>query len=189
MLAELARHWWVFLVRGIFAVLFGLAAFFWPGLTLWALVILYGAYAIADGVAALVFGFGTRGHGFWPMLLFGLLGIGAGIVAFAWPGITALALLYLIAAWSVVRGVFEIATAIRLRKAIENEWLLGLAGVMSILFGIALAVWPGAGLLALVWLIGAAAFVIGLSLIALAFRLRSLSHRVGRPSDAGIAGA
>jgi uncharacterized membrane protein HdeD (DUF308 family) len=150
-------------------------AFAWPGLTLAALVLLYGAYALTDGVFAVVAG--VRG-GLWGMVVVGLLGIAAGAIAFVWPGITALALLYVIAIASIARGVFEIAAAVALRKEIEHEWLLAAAGALSIAFGVLVALFPGAGAVSLVWLIGAFAMVFGVALIGLGFRLRSLPIRV-----------
>ena len=154
-------------------------AFAWPGITLGALVLLYGAYAFADGVLAITAALVGRTVGvpWWALLIAGLAGIGVGIITLLWPGITALVLLYLIAFWAVVTGVFEIVAAIRLRKEIRGEWLLALSGVLSVLFGVALIVSPGAGALAVVWLIGAYAIVFGALMIALALRLRSLLSR------------
>src|SRR5262249_23449896 len=116
----------------------------------------------------------------WMMILEGLAGIVIGVLTFLYPGITALVLLYFIAAWSIVTGAFEIASAIRLRKEIEGEWLLGLAGFASILFGILLIVLPGAGALAVIWLIGSYAIVFGILMLVLAFRLRGWRNTVGR---------
>jgi uncharacterized membrane protein HdeD (DUF308 family) len=190
MLLAIVRNWWVLLVRGICAVLFGLLAFTWPGLTLFALVILYGAYALADGVTAiwlaLAGGRHEEGRMWWQMLIVGLLGIAAGIVTFAWPGVTALVLLVLIACWAIVRGIFEIAAAIRLRKVIEHEWMLAAAGVLSVLFGIVLLARPGAGALALIWVIGAFALIWGAVAIGLSFKLRGL--KVRWEHDHGIGG-
>jgi len=177
MVIVLARNWWALALRGLVAVLFGIMAFAWPGITLAALVLLYGAFALADGilaVAAAVVG-RTQGMPWWALLLEGVTGIAVGILTFFWPGITALALLYLIAAWALVTGVFEIAAAIRLRRDIQGEWLLVLSGVLSILFGLALVVNPGAGALAVIWLIGAYAIASGVLLIVLGFKLRSWS--------------
>jgi uncharacterized membrane protein HdeD (DUF308 family) len=190
MLLAIVRNWWVLLVRGICAVLFGLLAFTWPGLTLFALVILYGAYALADGVTAIWLAFAggphENGRMWWQMLIVGLLGIAAGIVTFAWPGVTALVLLVLIACWAIVRGIFEIAAAIRLRKVIEHEWMLAAAGVLSVLFGIVLLARPGAGALALIWVIGAFAIIWGAVAIGLSFKLRGL--KVRWEHDHGIGG-
>ena len=135
-----------------------------------ALVLLYGAYAFADGVLAIALLVGrTVGVPWWALLIEGLAGIGVGIITLLWPGITARVLLYLIAFWAVVTGVFEIVAAIRLRKEIRGEWLLALSGALSVLFGVALIVSPGTGALAVVWLIGAYAIVFGVLMIALRF--------------------
>jgi len=179
MVIVLARNWWALALRGLFAILFGIAAFAWPGITLGALVLLYGAYALVDGVfaiAAAVVG-RTDGMPWWALVLEGVAGIAVGIMTFAWPGITALVLLYLIAAWAVVTGIFEIVAAVRLRKEIQGEWLLALSGILSVLFGFALVFNPLAGALAVVWLIGAYAIAFGVLMIALAFRLRSWARQ------------
>jgi uncharacterized membrane protein HdeD (DUF308 family) len=174
MLHQLTRHWWVLAVRGALAILFGVIAFAWPGITIKALVLLWGAYAFVDGLFALVAAVrAAERHQRWgALLLEGVVGIAAGIVTFAWPGMTALALVYLVAAWAVVTGIFEIAAAVRLRRLIEGEWLLGLSGAASVLLGVLLAMMPGAGLVIWVWVIGAYAVLFGLMLLALAFRLR-----------------
>ncbi len=173
-LTALARDWWVFLVRGIAAVLFGILAFVWPHITLFVLVLLFGVYALVDGILSLVraFGAGQRGQSWvWP-LVGGIVGIAAGIAAFVWPGLTALVLLYIIAAWAVVSGITEIIAGVALRHEISHEWLLILGGVISLLFGLLVFARPGAGALAIVWLIGFYAIVLGVVHIALAFRLR-----------------
>ena len=173
----LARNWWLLLIRGILAVLFGLMAFVWPTLTLVTLILLYGAYAFVDGLTAIWFAISSRA---WGLLLFGLLGLVVGIYAFVYPGITAIALLYLIAAWALVRGVFEIITAIQFRKEISYEWALIVSGLISIIFGIVLVANPGAGALAMVLVIGAFAFMFGVMMIVLAFRVRGLPKRLER---------
>jgi uncharacterized membrane protein HdeD (DUF308 family) len=181
MLAALAQNWWVVLLRGIAAIVFGILAFGWPGITLLALMLLFGVYAVMDGVAAIAFGFSGRAeHGtIWPLVAIGALGVLAGLIAILMPGLTAVALLLVIAAWAIVRGVFEILTAIELRKHIDNEWMMGLSGALSILFGVLLVIQPGAGALALVWLIGAFAIAFGVVAVALALRLRGLKHALG----------
>ena len=180
LLEDLSNHWWVILLRGIVSVIFAVLAFAWPGATLLALVFVWGAYAVVDGAFALYLTFlaARQERRWWPFLLEGLAGIGAGIVAFAVPGITALVLLYLIAAWAILTGIVEIVAAVDLRKQIRNEWLLGLAGVLSIAFGVLVAVQPDAGALAVVWTIGAYALLFGVMLIAMAFRVRSLGKRL-----------
>jgi uncharacterized membrane protein HdeD (DUF308 family) len=176
----LARAWHWIVLRGVFAVLFGIFAFIWPGITLAAFVLVWGAYAIADGVMALIAAFTMHEEGkpMASLIIVGILGIAAGIVTFLWPGMTALVLLLFIASWAVLMGIFEIAAAIRLRKHIENEWLLGLSGLVSILFGVLLFLQPGAGALAVIWLIGSFAIFFGILLIALGFRLKGLASRL-----------
>jgi uncharacterized membrane protein HdeD (DUF308 family) len=185
----LAKNWWAMSLRGLAGILFGIITFLAPGISLAALVLLFGAYAFADGVLAIVSAVRRRGTDrWWLLLLEGLVGIAAGVLTILWPGITALALLYVIAAWALVTGAFEIAAAIRLRKAISGEWLLALSGVLSIALGVLLILAPGPGALALVIWIGAYAFVFGALLFALGLRLKGLGspgHR-GHPAP-GVA--
>lgn len=172
----LVQNWWVVLLRGIVGVLFGIATFVAPGLSLAALVLLFGAYAFADGILAVVTAIRHRhGSGMsWGMVLLqGLLGIAAGAVTLLWPGITALVLLYLIAGWAIVTGAFEVAAAIHLRRVLEHEWLLVLSGFFSVALGVLLMAFPVSGALVVVLWIGAYALVSGALLIALAVRLRS----------------
>jgi uncharacterized membrane protein HdeD (DUF308 family) len=175
-----SRYWWTLLVRGLVAILFGILAFIWPGVTLSALVLLFGAYALVDGVAAIVVGirdYGERQR-WWATLLGGLVSVGAGVVTFLMPGLTALALLSVIAFWAIFRGLLDIVAAIRLRHVIEGEWLLGLCGVLSIAFGVMMVLFPGAGALAVIWWIAAFALLLGVMLVTLGFKLR----RVARPA-------
>jgi uncharacterized membrane protein HdeD (DUF308 family) len=195
MLTEVTRNWWAVALRGLAAVLFSIAAFGWPQQTLTALVLVFGAYLVVDGVFSLVyaFGSGTRFRG--VSALEGLASIAVGIVALVWPGITTTAILYLIAAWAVVTGILEIIAAVWLRDldAIDNAWLLGLGGLASVAFGVILAFQPAAGSVAIVWMLGAYALIFGVLLIALGFRLRSLGQQLeerqagGRPSTGGAA--
>src|SRR5262245_15142894 len=173
MLETLARNWWAIVLRGVFAVLFGLGAFFWPGVTLAVLVLFYGAYLFADGIMAVVWALmGRRAGPFpWGVFLAGLVSIVAGLLTFSMPGLTALVLLYLIAAWAIVRGVFEIIAAFHLRRELTNEWLLALNGVLSVLFGILLIAAPGAGALGVLGVVGALAVMVGGLLIGICFRL------------------
>ncbi len=177
MLGYLTRYWWALAVRGALAVLFGLAALIWPGITLRVLVWLFGFYAVVDGLlalAALLVG-GRLASGRRGWLLFeGVVGIAAGVFTFLWPGITALVLLYLIGAWAVVTGLLEIAAALVLRRELRGEWLLALAGVLSVAFGILLAVRPGEGAIAIVSVIGVFAILFGVALVVLGLRLRRL---------------
>jgi len=174
MLDALARNWWALALRGVAAVLFGLLTFFLPGITLVTLVLLFGAYALVDGLFNIVAFFRVASH-HWALLVEGVIGVIAGVLTFAWPAITAIALLYLISAWAIFTGVFEIVAAIRLRRVIPNEWLLFLMGTLSALFGILILMAPGAGALAIVLWIGIYAVMFGIVLLALAFRLRG--HR------------
>ena len=171
--------WSALALRGVLAILFGLLVFVWPGLTLWVLILFFGANALVDGVLALVAAVrgGASGARWWGMLIEGILGVATGIITFLWPALTALVLLYVIAAWAIVIGIFEIIAAIRLRKEIEGEWLLGLRGALAILFGVVLFANPGAGALAVVWVIGAFSIVLGVLELALAFRLRGHHQR------------
>jgi uncharacterized membrane protein HdeD (DUF308 family) len=174
-LHALAKGWWLFLLRGIAGILFGVLAFIWPGITLLTLVIFYGAFALVDGVFALIAaakGRGTTAMPTWWLVLVGLAGVLAGIATFLWPGLTALLLVIFIGAWALIRGIFEIIGAIQLRKEIDNEWWLILSGAISVLFGLIVLIAPGAGALGLIWAIAAFSIVSGVMLIAFALRLR-----------------
>lgn len=166
------RTWWGLALRGLLSILFGIAVFVWPMASLLALVTLFGAFALVDGVLALINAFRVRTTHprWWVMLLEGLVGIAVGVLTFIWPGLTAVALLYMIAAWAIVTGVLEIVTAIRFAETIDNEWLLALAGLASIVLGVLLAINPGAGITAVLWMIGAYAIVFGILLLVAAVR-------------------
>lgn len=166
--------WWVLALRGLVAILFGLAALVWPGLILAVLIVLFGAYAFVDGILAVIAAFRSSGRGMRrPLLLIeGAIGILFGILALFWPGLTALALLYMIAFWAILSGIARIVMAIMLRREIENEWSIALSGVLSVILGIVLLLLPGAGLLAYTWLIGLLVLAVGIALIYYAFRVR-----------------
>ena len=175
----LSRTWWMLLLRGLAAIAFGVLAWLQPGISLAALVLLFGAYAMADGILGVwsaIAGFNGNEH-WWVLLLAGLIGIAVGILTFLAPGVTALALLFYIAAWAVAKGVLEIVAAIRLRKEIEGEWLLVLGGLASVLFGMFLMARPGLGALSLTWLIAAYAILFGILLVLLAFKVRTLGDQ------------
>ena len=174
MLHALAKSWWVLLLRGIAAIIFGVLAFAWPGLTLVTLVLLYGAFALVDGVLSLVAALtgGAKAIPTWWLIVVGLLGIAAGVVTFLWPGITAVLLVMFIGAWALVHGIFEIIGAIQLRKEIDNEWTIGLSGAVSVLFGVIMLVAPGAGALGLIWAIASYAIVFGILMVMAAFKLK-----------------
>jgi uncharacterized membrane protein HdeD (DUF308 family) len=169
-----AGNWWALALRGLVAVLFGLAALFWPGLILVVLILLFGAYALVDGVLAVTAAFRSSRRSTRRRLLLieGVIGILFGVFALLWPDLTALALLYTIAFWAILTGTARILMAIVLRREIENEWSMGLSGVLSVILGIVLILLPGAGLLAYTWLIGLFALALGIILIAHAFRVR-----------------
>lgn len=170
--------WWALVLRGLAAIIFGILAFIWPGITLTALVFLFGVYALVDGAFAIVAGIRTTKENkrWWLLLIEGILSVFAGVLAFVVPGITGFFLLVLIASWAIVTGAFEIAAAIQMRKYITGEWMLILVGVASILFGLALLINPAAGALAVVWIIGAYAIVFGVLMAALGFKLRGVER-------------
>jgi uncharacterized membrane protein HdeD (DUF308 family) len=172
------RHWWAMALRGVVAFLFGLVALLWPHLTLTVLVLFFGAFALVSGLFAVIAAFGDRGlYGrWWVLLIEGLVGIAVGLITFFWPAVTALALLFLIAAWAIVTGILEITTAVWMHRAVGNEWMLLLGGIASVIFGLLLAVLPGVGLLALTWVIGIYAIVFGILLLMLAFQWRKLAR-------------
>ncbi|RUT00646.1 membrane protein [Dulcicalothrix desertica PCC 7102] len=176
---RLARNWWTVALRGVIAIIFGLATLLWPGITLATLVFLFAAFVMGSGILLVMMAFRDRlnnAHG-WILLLEGAISIILGVFVFALPAITALVVLYFIAAWAIMIGILEIIAAIGMRKEIENEWLLLLVGIGSVIFGISLAIWPGAGALAILWAIGAYAIFFGILLLILAFRLRSWNQR------------
>jgi uncharacterized membrane protein HdeD (DUF308 family) len=179
-------HWWALALRGALAILFGLAALLRPGIALEALILLFGAYALVDGVFSIVGVFGGTRSGTprWLLLIEGVASIVAGLIAFILPGLTALLLLYLIAIWAIVKGISEIAMAIRLRKEITGEWALIVGGAFSVLFGVILAVvGPAVGLISLLWLIGFYAIAFGILMLITAFSVRGGdSGGAGRPS-------
>ena len=190
MLGLVSRHWWVFAIRGIAAIVFGNLAFIWPLTTLAVLVFLFGAYVLVDGVALLVaLARGdalARSHA-WAVGIMGVLGIVAGIVTFAWPGPTALSLLYLVAFWAITMGTFQVVAAVALRRELDGELWMALGGVLSIVFGALLVVFPGEGLFSLVWLGGIWSGVFGVSSLGLAYRLHGISAVL--PKLAGRAAA
>ncbi len=188
---SLARNWWLIVLRGLFAILFGLAALAWPNFTVISLAPLLGVYLLIDGLVA-VFGGFTRYHGsqpWWLLLIEGSLGLFAGGLIFLAPNLAVISLLYLIAAWAVGAGIVKMVAAIRLRAEVGNEGLLALSGVLAVVFGIVLVIWPGPSAAGLVGVIGAYTLVSGLLLIALGFRLwnwqRSASLTALRPVRLG----
>jgi uncharacterized membrane protein HdeD (DUF308 family) len=179
LLSALAENWWLLLLRGLAAIAFGLIAFFWPGITLVALTYLWGAYALADGVlaiwAALNASGGDAGPRWW-LGLSGVVSILAGIVAFAYTGMTALVLLMVIAVWAIIIGALQLYAAAQLRNVIDNAWWLILGGLISIAFGVVLIGWPSTGALALIWTIAWYAVFFGGMLIGLSFELKKFKR-------------
>lgn len=174
------------MLRGLLGILLGLVAFFMPVGTLLALVYLFGAYAFFDGVFNLVAAWRhtSRQKPWWALLLSGIAGIGAAAISFVWPGITALALVYVVSAWALITGGLEIAAAVKLRKEIEGEWLLALSGILSIGLGFLLAFFPDAGAIGLVWYLGAYAVVFGILMVVLSWRLRARrTHNHSQPAQ------
>lgn len=176
----LAHRWWAIALRGVLAVIFGAITFAMPGVTLTTLLLLFGAYALVEGIFNIVAAATGRAGSqpWWALLLAGLGSVGAGLVTLFMPGLTALVLLYIIAGWAIVTGVLQIAAAVRLRKEIRDEWWLGLGGAVSVIFGVLIALAPGAGALAMVLWIGAWAVLYGATLVAVGFRLRGWRSRV-----------
>ena len=176
MLVALSENWWVLALRGLLAMLFGFAALFLPLGTLEAVGRLFGVYASLEGALVVFIGMrGTRYRG--AFIAEGVFGIVAGLVALAWPGVTALVLLYVVAIWAILSGVAEVIAAVALRREIEGEWVLFLVGVLSVVLGVTMTVLPGVGLLSLIWLVGGYALAIGVAMIVLAFRVRDARRR------------
>jgi uncharacterized membrane protein HdeD (DUF308 family) len=174
----MSRNWWMLLLRGVFAILFGIIAWLTPGIALASLVLLFGVYVLIDGVATIISAFNSRATNpnWWVVLLEGIVGVIAGVITFLYPGVTTIALLYIIAIWMIITGVMQIIAAVHLRKEITGEFWLGLAGLLSILVGGYLILNPGPGILALLWVIAVYSIVFGIMLIMLAFRVRGMSN-------------
>ena len=181
MLAKLlSQYWWVLLLRGILAILFGAVAFAWPGLTLATLILFFAAFVFVDGVFDVFHAFSGRkeNENWWVLLLEGLLGVAFGVITWMNPGITALVLMLYIAFWAVATGVLKIIMAVRLRKEIEGEWWMVLSGLASVLFGVIMIARPGAGAMAVLWFIAAWAIVMGVFLVILSFQARGFGKKL-----------
>ena len=176
--AALGRNWWLLLLRGLVAIVFALLTWAQPGVSLAALVLVFGIYVLADGLLGVWSAIAKRrdNRHWWLLLLWGLVGIVVGVMTFIMPGITGLVLLMYIAAWAVITGVLQIVAAIRLRKEIKGEWLMILSGLVSVAFGVLLFLQPGAGALAVAWMIAAYAFIFGVLMVLLAFKVRKLGR-------------
>jgi uncharacterized membrane protein HdeD (DUF308 family) len=180
MLASVTRNWWLLALRGALAIVFGVLAFVWPGATFEVLVLLFGAYAFIDGVVTLAYGImaASEHERWWPLVLSGILGIAVGVITFMRPETVGLALVYVVGAWAIVTGFLEIVAAIRLRDVISDEWLLGIGGALSVVFGVLVLAQPNAGALSLVYLFGFYAILVGIAQISLGTRLRGLGETV-----------
>ncbi|MGE5644001.1 MAG: HdeD family acid-resistance protein [Byssovorax cruenta] len=173
-MTSLTRNWWLVVLRGVMAILFGLTAIFWPDLTFLVLILMFGIYAMADGVFAMLTGVVSSKYSprWWVFLLEGVIGFAAGLIAILRPGLAAFALIAVIAIWAILTGILEIAAAIRLRREITNEWMLAFAGFVSIVLGVLLFFQPAAGGLVITLMIGSYALIFGIVLVILGFRLR-----------------
>lgn len=171
-----AQNWGMFVLRGVIAILFGLFALLSPNTTLEALVIVFAAFATIDGITALLAGLGAPGGPRWLIVIGGILGIAVGVYAFLNPQMTATALVFVIGLWSILVGAFVVAAAILVRKMIEGEWLDVISGVVSVLFGVYLVIYPGNGAIALLWLIGYYAIFYGVMWLIVGWRLRAIAH-------------
>jgi uncharacterized membrane protein HdeD (DUF308 family) len=179
LLHALAKNWWLILLRGLCAILFGALTFIWPGVSLFTLVLLYGAFALADGIFALAAAItGNTPTPRWWLAIVGLLGIAVGTMTFLWPGVTAVVLLVFIACWAIAIGILQIVGAIQLRKEIHDEWLLIAGGAISVVFGFIMLTRPSVGALALLYVIGAYAILYGLLLVWFSLRLRNHRHPI-----------
>lgn len=176
MLEKISRNWWMYALRGLIAIAFGVGALLWPGQALGALVLLFGVYALADGIFAIFAGIASYRYfeRWWAILLEGVAGVVIGLLTFFLPNVTAIAMLYFIATWALITGVLEIVAAIQFRRVIAGEWMLILGGLLSILFGVLMFVFPLAGAMSVIWVIGIYAVFFGISEIIFAFRLRVL---------------
>lgn len=172
---RLQRNWWLFLLRGILAILFGIVAWIWPGLTLTMLVVFAGAWLMVDGIAEL---YATIKHRdiidrIWPFILSAIVSIIAGFVIWLWPGLSAYMLIIFIGVFAIIHGILAIVSAISLRREIDNEWSIGGMGLLAVLFGLMMVIFPGAGALSLIWMIAIFSIAMGIMLIAFAFRLKN----------------
>lgn len=179
MIERFSAHWWVFLLRGIAAIVFALIAVFNPAITISVLVLIFGVYACVDGVSAIISS--IRGshadQRWWILLVEGIASLIVGIISFIDPDITAFLFAYLLAAWAILTGIFAMVSAVQMRAHLPDEWLWIVSGAISIIFGIAIVILPAAGIIVWSYLIGVYAFVTGAALIGFALRLRGHHRR------------
>jgi uncharacterized membrane protein HdeD (DUF308 family) len=174
MLDAMTRNWGALAFRGVVAILFGIAAFIWPGLTVRVLVVLLAAFALVEGIANIAGGIRVREG--WAIAEGAISAIAGVVMLVVGPVITAIALLYVVAAWAILTGIIRIIAAIQLRRVLQNEWVLVASGVASLVFGVIAAISPGAGILAIIWFVAAWSIVLGILLVVLAINLRQLAH-------------
>jgi uncharacterized membrane protein HdeD (DUF308 family) len=188
MLENISRNWWLYALRGVAAIIFGVVAFTRPVQALQALVLVFGAYAFVDGICAIFAGIASHRffESWWAVVLEGVAGIVIGLLTFFWPNVTTLVMLYFIGAWALITGVFEIVAAIQLRRVISDEWMLILGGLLSIVFGILMFALPGVGALSMIWVIAVYAVVFGISEITFAFRLHGLGQDIKTVTHPGL---
>ena len=173
LLHAMAKNWWLEVLRGVAAIIFGILAFTWTGGVLLTLILFWGAFALVDGVLAIIAAVkGGNPMPRWWLAIVGIAGIAAGAITFMMPGVAALVLVTFIAVWAIILGVMEIYGAIKLRKEIEGEWFLIVNGVLSVIFGILILWRPGIGAITLVWIIGAYAIILGIMHVAFGFKLK-----------------
>jgi len=187
MIRAISKYWWVFTLRGVIAIAFGLASLLWPALTLGVMVLLFGLFALFEGGLTIVTSFKKGDEkGGWTLLIEGLAGLlvcvivllGSSIGAMLWPRVAAVMLVYYIAGWAILAGLFKILTAFRIRKEVKGEWILGLSGLISILVGLILIFRPEAGVLAVAWLIGIFAIILGIFLTLLGAKFRGMGYNL-----------
>ncbi len=167
----IAEFWWAFVLRGIIAILFGIAAIIWPGKTLDLLIFIVGIYFFADGIVTIFTAFNNR-EDWWMLFIEGIVSMIFGIVIFFLPGITALILLYLIAIWALITGIFELITCYHVPRGHSSFWSLIIMGILSLLLAVLLIAFPGKGALAAIWLIGIYAIAFGITTVIFGFKLR-----------------
>lgn len=186
MIRAISKYWWVFTLRGGIAIAFGLASLLWPALTLGIMVLLFGLFALFEGLLTILTSFGKGDEkGGWTFLFEGLAGIlvcvivllGSSIGAMLWPRVAVVMLVFYIAGWAILAGLFKIITAIRIRREIKGEWILGFSGLISILVGLILIFRPGAGILAVAWLIGIFAIILGVFQLLVGLKFRGMGSR------------
>jgi uncharacterized membrane protein HdeD (DUF308 family) len=187
MIRAISKYWWVFTIRGLLAIAFGLAALFWPTLTIGVMVLLFGLFALFEGGLAIITSFGKGDEkGGWTFLFEGVVGLlvcvivllGSSIGSILWPEVAAVMLVYYIAGWAILAGLFKTITAIRIRNEVKGEWVLGLSGSISILVGLILILRPGAGILAVAWLVGIFAIILGTCLTLLGMKFRGMGYNL-----------